>query len=611
MTAPQIKHWNHERMPTSSKAPTTGSPWRRSAEALCLALIAVGSMVTTPALASTWESLSDVERAAADAALTDLDLEPEPSPEGRTIGRIHVSTREVFEADSDGLRWANLFHWTTKQHVVEREVLLRPGEVWDEQRVAESERNLRNPLLRSVVAILPVKAPGGGPDQAARVDLLVVTRDIWSLRGNTNFQTTGSVLNFLSTSLSENNFFGLNKQVAATFKLDQDTYDVGALYSDPRLYGSPLSLYVDESFLIGKDSAAFEGAAGTFVLRMPLRSVHQRWGFDVSVLHVVDITRDFQGDAVRTWDDPGTEAVVEEIPREYDYAGVSMEATAVRSFGESIKTNMAFGWGLRWQDAASRGGFVDDAQRARYEDALLPRRETASYGIFKMDVFHEDYVSLYDVETFALVEEIRTGPSFGGSIRWSSQALFFSERDFAELYASLGWSFDLGEGAMLFVNGTLKSRLEGTFTDSVGTADVRAFTPVLGGFARLHARVFLGGQWDETRFSPYTLGGDSGLRGRESRSLFGTNVLRTNLELRTLSLGWWIFKAGLVAFWDGGTTFESFDDVPFVHTVGMGARILIVPVNRNVLRLDYAVPLNGTVVGFEHGVFTAGFDQAF
>lgn len=564
----------------------------------------------SPARASSWDDLSDVERAAADAALTDLELEPEPAPAGRTVGRIHVSTREVFEADSDGLRWANLFHWTTKRHVVEREVLLRPGEVWDEQRVAETERNLRDPLLRSVVAVLPVKPPGGTPDPD-RVDLLVVTRDIWSLRGNTNFQTTGSVLNFLSTSLSENNFLGLNKQVAATFKIDQDTYDVGALYNDPRLYGSPLALYVDESFLIGRESTGFEGAVGLFSLRMPLRSVRQRWGFDISVSHAVEVARDFEGAYVRTWDDPATDAVVEEHPREFDYRGVSTEATAVRSFGEELKTNLSFGWGLRWQDAEARDGFVDDAQRRRFEDAILPRRETASYGIFKLDIFRDDWVTLYDVETFAHAEVIRTGPIFGASIRWGSRALFFSEREFAELFASLGWSFHLGEGSMFFVTGTAKSRLEGTFVDSNATGDARVFTPVLGGFARIHARAFVGAQWDLTRLSPYTLGGDSGLRGRESRSLAGTNVVRTNLELRTLSLGWWILESGLVAFWDGGATFEEWDDVPFVHTVGLGARILIVPVNRNVLRLDYAVPLNGPVTGFEHGVFTAGFDQAF
>lgn len=563
------------------------------------------ALATPCARAATWESLSDVERAAATSALIDLDLAPDSAPEGRVVGTVHVSTREVFEEDSDLLQWANVFHWTTKEHVIAREVLLRPGDAWDEELVAETERNLRDPSLRSVVVVLPVTS-----EQPGAVDLLVVTRDIWSLRGNTEFQTTGSVLNFLSTSLSENNFLGLNKKVAATFKLDQDTYDLGALYNDPRVYGSPFALFVDESFLFGRESDAFEGASGLVDFRMPLRTIQQDWGFAVALSHTVQIYRDFRGGAIRTWDDPETPDD-DAIPRTFNYAGVAMEATGTRSIGERVKVDLSFGYGVRWSDSGARDGFASAEQKARFEALFLPRRETASYGIFKTDFYLNDFVTLYDVETFALAEEIRTGPVLGASVRWGSKAVFFSERDFAELFASAGWSQHLGDGAMLFLEGSVKSRLEGSFVDSVGSADVRIFTPVFGGFARVHARAFLGTQWDLTREDPYTLGGDSGLRGRESRSLAGTHVVRTNLELRTLSLGWWIFKGGLVAFWDAGTTFESYDDVGLIHTVGMGARILIVPVNRNVLRLDYAVPLNGTVVGFEHGVFTAGFDQAF
>lgn len=557
------------------------------------------------AMGATWESLSDVELAAATAALVSLDRAPVEEPAGLPIGAVHVSTREVFEEDSDLLQWANVFHWTTQDHVIAREVLLRPGDVWDDDLVAETERNLRDMSLRSVVAVLPVTS-----DTPGAVDLLVVTRDIWSLRGNTEFQTTGPVLNFLSTSLSENNFLGLNKKVAATFKLDQDTYDLGALYNDPRVYGSPLALYVDESFLVGRADDAFEGAVGLLDLRMPLRSIRQEWGFNLAVSHNVQIYRDFRGESVRTWDDPETPED-DELPRTFDYARVALEATGTRSFGERVKTNLTFGYGLRWTDAGARDGFATEEQKARFEAQLLPRRETASYGIFKLDFFLNDFVTLYDVETFALAEELRLGPVVGASVRWGSRALFFSEREFAELYASAAWRVHLGDGALLYVEGACSSRLEGQFVDSVGSADVRIFTPVLGGALRIHARAFLGTQWDLTREDPYTLGGDNGLRGRESRSLAGTHVVRTNLELRTLSLGWWIFKGGLVAFWDAGTTFESFDDVVPIHTVGLGARILIVPVNRNVLRLDYGVPLNGPVVGFEHGVFTAGFDQAF
>ena len=57
---------------------------------------------------------------------------------------------------------------------------------------------------------------GRSPGQ---VDLLVVTRDIWSLRFNTNFEYQGNALTLLETSLSENNLFGWRKYLSMRLQL--------------------------------------------------------------------------------------------------------------------------------------------------------------------------------------------------------------------------------------------------------------------------------------------------------------------------------------------------------------------------------------------------------
>ena len=583
-------------------------PAARKGRTLLHALLAALPWVCLPSplVASEYSTLSALERESVDKALQELDFTVDPAPEGKRVGQIHVSNREVFSESADWLTFANMFHYTTRNTIVAREVLLEPGDLWDPELVDETERNLLDPYLRTVVVVLPVRSAEPGT-----VDVLVVTRDLWSLRGNTNFQTTGSVLNYLSTSLSENNFLGYNKKIAATFKLDQDTYDLGALYFDPRLGGTRLALLADQSFLLNRDTNAFEGTAGLVTLSLPLYSVRQKWGMSATLEHLDETYRDFEGDSVRTWDDPAT-LETEALPRVYDYTGVSFEAVAVRSFGHSQKLDLSFGYGFDYSHSRVPGDFpAEGPVRERFEAAVLPRSETASYGIFGMSTYRNDFVTLYDVETLALSEEYRTGPSAKLTARWASQAVFFSETDYLRLGLELGWTVDLGHSALLFVNAAVGSRLQGSFIDSGAEVDVSTFTPVLLGFARIHARAFLGVRWDETRNAFYTLGGDNGLRGVSSRSLAGEDLLRTNLELRTLSLGWWIFRTGLVAFYDTGDAFDSFDDLEVIHSVGLGARILIVSMNRNVLRLDYAVPLNGPMVGFESGVFTAGFDQAF
>ena len=68
---------------------------------------------------------------------------------------------------------------------------------------------------------------------------------------------------------------------------------------------------------------------------------------------------------------------------------------------------------------------------------------------------------------------------------------------------------------------------------------------------------------------------------------------------------------GLVAFHDMGGTFQVGGGVSPLHSVGAGIRILILSTNRDVLRVDYGVPINGAQAGFEYGLITAGFGQAF
>ncbi len=102
-----------------------------------------------------------------------------------------------------------------------------------------------------------------------------------------------------------------------------------------------------------------------------------------------------------------------------------------------------------------------------------------------------------------------------------------------------------------------------------------------------------------------------GLRGLMYRSLQGDNFLQTNLEFRSGSLKMGPIRVGMVAFHDMGGVFQVGEGSAPIHSFGSGLRILILSTNRDVLRIDYGVPVNGPVVGFEHGLLTAGFGQAF
>jgi len=140
------------------------------------------------ARAAGYGELGTLERSALDAALAARGLVVDPAPDGKTVGAIQVVNLEVFQP-SDGrlLEWFNHFHRTTREHHIRRESLIAPGTPYDQALVDETVRNLRNQStydqddtgLSGVVAIVPVQTAVPGA-----VDLLMVTRDLWSLRFN-------------------------------------------------------------------------------------------------------------------------------------------------------------------------------------------------------------------------------------------------------------------------------------------------------------------------------------------------------------------------------------------------------------------------------------------
>src|SRR3954467_7967234 len=150
-------------------------------------------------------SLSRLELESVNDALTSVGARVDPAPGGKTIGRIIVVNQDVFSKRDWYFQLLNIFHRTTRGYIIERELLLKPGQPWDQALVEESTRNLQAPVslvvagrtlggpeVSSVVVMLPVVSPVPG-----QVDLLVVTRDLWSLRFNSNFEYQGNALTLI------------------------------------------------------------------------------------------------------------------------------------------------------------------------------------------------------------------------------------------------------------------------------------------------------------------------------------------------------------------------------------------------------------------------------
>ena len=62
----------------------------------------------------------------------------------------HAVAEAPFGQEVAWLQWANFFHIDSKAAVIAREVLARPGDVWNQDDVDETQRKLRDPLFATV-----------------------------------------------------------------------------------------------------------------------------------------------------------------------------------------------------------------------------------------------------------------------------------------------------------------------------------------------------------------------------------------------------------------------------------------------------------------------------
>lgn len=582
-------------------------------QVLALALVGVGLATQVARGDASRASLGSYERQALERALAARDLEIEPAPEGKTVRRIHVVNHDVFAADEGVFNWFNALHRTTRADIIEREVFLQPGEPWDPRIVEDNVRRLRDPTFSNVVVMMPVKAPEPGT-----VDVLVVTRDIWSLRLNSDYEIQNGDLTRLVLAPAETNLLGLRKQLAFFFVLDQGAYSLGPYYHDSNIAGSRLRLDAQSVVVFSRDQGRLEGTRSEVALTYPLWSLRRRWGGNVTFTHLDDIRRDFLGTALRPRDLQATPDVQEAVPFIYDRRSTSLDASVTRAFGQGIKRYVTFGHELfinrpglhqGGPSAEQCAGTPVDVCRRLFQEEMLPRSERTSALYAELSVFTTDFRTYRNVDTYDLPEERQLGPDVRVGAAVASRALG-SEQGFLRVFAQVGWTFRLGADGFVRTLAFGETRYQGQdFIENEAMASVVAVSPVLAGALRLIGRAEVAAYRDDNDNRYYTLGGDSGLRGYLVGAFDGEKRARGNLEVRTLPTQVWFTRVGLLGFWDLGHAADRFAELRVQHDVGLGIRAVIPQLQTAALRLDWAVPLTGSTAGLP-GRFILGFEQA-
>jgi hypothetical protein len=488
---------------------------------------------------------------------------------GATIGEILIEPQPIFdpeEADDEArlFRAANRLHARTRPETIATQLLFHTGDRYSADRLAETERILRKERYLHDASVVPVAYRNG------QVDVLVRTRDVWSLNPSVSFGRSGGV-NSSSVEVEEVNLLGTGRQLSLGYAMDHERSATALRYRDPHLGETWWRLaagYADSS----------DGGSWLFDLERPFYALTTTRAGGLSLHDDERVDQHYdRGDAVD----------------EYRSRRRSTTAYVGRSSG------LSEGWSRRWT-----AGFTADESRFEptvdtVDPTRVPDDRNLVYPWIGFEILENRYEKRSNRDQIGRIEDVALGWHAGLQLGWADRG-FGSDRDALMFRGEAARGIDFGTGDSLQLGAALGGRLE---------SGVLAGT-VLGASARLHhlqspARsLYVSVQADAgynlDADAPLELGGDSGLRGYPLRYTAGEGRWLFTAEERWFT-DWYplrLFHVGAAAFFDaGGTWGENPGGSPpigLLRDVGIGLRLGISrSALANVLHVDLAMPLDG------------------
>lgn len=531
------------------------------------------------------------------------------------IASITIDNQSIYEEDGpqDGqshgwvhrlAAWvANRVHIRTRKGVVTSELLFRPGDCFDQLLLDESERSLRSLPFLAEADIRHAPADDGG------VDVFVATRDDWTLKLDVRPELDQG-LRFAYLGGAEENFLGTGTLLGVYYRDQVEQRDAGVHLRNPRLARTRF----DGAVSGGRTRT---GSFFTESLSYPFVGEVGRWAFVESYSLREDIfpyatpeagtstyvslpmqTRRAEVTVGRRFGSPGDLTVLA--------AGFSWEKLRFDGFPDGVEVIPGFDYSARES--------ADEAMIGAIAGQTAPRTIPRFHVVAgKRNI---RFITRRGLDAVRAEQDVRVG----------TQALITAATTFASPELGVGGAERELRGSLSLFGGSAGERwlfnsevhVEGGWIPGV-ERPARSFRDILGEFdaylywqPRTGSRhtVVLGlsgaGGWDNTRPFQLTLGGPLGVRGYGRLDFPAARRLVVNLEDRiTLDAPFSdVFDLGLAVFVDVGAGWKG--DAPFSTDSGLrgaagaGLRFAFPDGNRQVVRLDLAVPLEAGGVGNYH-----------
>ncbi|MDQ3263446.1 MAG: hypothetical protein M3Y59_07285 [Myxococcota bacterium] len=516
----------------------------------------------------------------------------DPAPEGKVIEEIVIASEDIVAATDPYPQLLNALHVKTRPIVVERELTLEVGQPYAAMAAQESERNLRRLFILAVARVVPVQ--GSAPD---RVGVLVVTKDLWSIRLNSEFSLVqGSLLQYLRLRPTEQNFLGFNQQLSLDFELRLDTIGLGQIFTMRRAFGSTWLLSESARVLFSRETMKPEGTIGQVVAQEPLTSLSDPSAAQVRVFWDLRRRRLFRGGEIWQLPFPNAQAPSAFVPFVYDLRNVGADASYTRSLGSWVKldlTGAVAGYSRRYTPPAESN--LSAEQQDWFGCNGLPRSEDGTLLIASARVYTSHFRVLRDIETFGLSEDYQLGPNASLTARWSEPALLSPQR-YLEVGATARYrlyshdnllTLSAGAGTRI-VDRAPGCGLQGPFVNNRLAVELYNVSPPVW-IGRFALRAVVEFRDNDLSRTPLTLGGSNGLRGADAEQYLGQNLAMVNFEYRTRPVEILTLHAGLVLFVDAAA---AFPETAWVRSVGLGLRLLFPQFDKESLRIDIGYVLD-------------------
>jgi hypothetical protein len=552
---------------------------------------------------------SALENSVIEEALDHFGLEEDPHPEGKVVESVEVYVLEVFDERDPVPNFVNIFHMKTRDWVVQQQVLQEVGQVWDSRAVLETERNLRS--LRQLSVANAVAAKGSSTE---KVKLVVVVKDVWSLRLNSSWAYGSDGLDYLLLNPTEWNLGGIRAALGAQFVLTRYNYSLGGDFSYPRMFGSLYSVEIGAGVTTNRFSGENEGGYGLFSFSRPQISSRTKWAYGTNSTLRFETTRQPASGEMTQLAFKNNEGEIEVVPWMYNTEALDANYWFLRSFGTHKKFDLGFG--LEMNHRRYTNDFdetVSPEVVSAFDSEYLPVSDTRIDPYVSLNAYEMRFLRALNIESLGLQEDFRLGYGVSTVLFAGAEALG-STRNHVGSNLSMGYTFAVSDGMLRFgvSNRVVVANLERN--EAFASLRGRFVSPNVG-FGRLHLDGYLGIRtYNYLNVSGFSLGGNNRLRGYPSgqEEFFGTNMAVANAEFRTDSVDILSAQVGLAAFYDVGDAENELSEIRLAQGAGAGLRLLFPQAERTVMRLDWGFPFNAPRGAPPWpGAFYFTFGQAF